>query len=166
MNKALALNNQLMLLFWELNYKYFGGILPPVDLRFSGRLKSTGGQYFRKPRKLIQISTRYLSADLFGENSWKEIASTLGHEMVHYWLDFRGRPCGHTSEFRAKMYECGFQRYSRLAPTTARYLYQCPACKLPYYRRKRGVWSCGPCSGRRFNRRFQLELVHALRTMS
>lgn len=152
------LDKQLTALFWELNFKYFGGVLPPVDIRFSGRLKTTGGQYFRKPKRLIQISTRYLVM----ENAWKEISDTLGHEMVHYWLDFQERPCGHNSAFWVKLTECGFQRYSRLTPVKARYLYKCPSCQAPYYRRRRGVWSCGPCSGKKFNSRFVLELVQKI----
>jgi len=151
-------DRQLMSLFWELNFRHFAGVLPPIEVRFSGRLKTTGGQYFRKPRRLIQVSTRYLSM----ANSWKEIADTLGHEMVHYWLDFHGRPCGHNTAFWIKLNECGFQRYSRLTPVNARYVYKCPSCKVPYYRRRRGVWSCGPCSGQRFNSKYKLELVQKI----
>ncbi|MBI3543844.1 MAG: hypothetical protein HY075_11280 [Deltaproteobacteria bacterium] len=40
-------DRRLTALFWELNHVHFGGILTPIDLRFSGRLKTTGGQYFR-----------------------------------------------------------------------------------------------------------------------
>lgn len=150
--KRNEIDAQLRALFWNLNAKHFGMILPPIDLRFSGRLKTTGGQYFKRPHRLIQISTRYLQL----ENSWNEVADTLGHEMVHYWLDFIGEPCGHTPNFRRKLHECGFQRYSRLTPIRARFIYACPACGTKYHRRKRGVWSCGPCSGKRFNRAFQL----------
>lgn len=150
-----ALHNQLQNLFWELNFTHFGGILPVIDLRFSGRLKTTGGQYFKKPHRLIQISTRYLKM----ENAWSEIRDTLGHEMVHYWLDFRGRPCGHNTEFRQKLHSCGFERYSRLTPVHARYVFVCPGCTSPYYRRRKGVWSCGPCSGKRFNPKYRLVLA-------
>jgi predicted SprT family Zn-dependent metalloprotease len=146
----------LLQLFWELNYMHFGGILPPIEVRFSGRLKTTGGQYFRRPKKLIQISNRYLEMP----SAWKEIRDTLGHEMVHYWLDYLVKPCGHTPEFRRKLKECGFHRYSRLTPTKAHYLYLCPGCETQYYRRKKGVWSCGPCSGRRFNPAYKLILAN------
>jgi len=152
--------DQLVLLFWDLNFKHFGGVLPPIDVRFSNRLKTTGGQYFKKPRKLIQISTRYLDM----ENAWAEVADTLGHEMVHYWLDFRGLPCGHTALFHAKLKACGFNRYSRLTPVRARYLYVCPSCEVRYFRRRQGIWSCGPCSGPRFNPAFKLVLSHAIRS--
>ncbi|MGE4233623.1 MAG: SprT-like domain-containing protein [Bacteriovoracia bacterium] len=147
--------DQLTSLFWEINNRHFSGILPIIDVTFSGRLVTTGGQYFKKPKKRIQISKRYL--DL--ENGWKEIHDTLGHEMVHYWLDFLEKPCGHTTEFHRKLRECGFQRYSRLTPIRARYLYLCISCGTKYYRRKKGLWSCGPCSGKKFNPRFKLELV-------
>lgn len=156
MTKKVSENTKnLTALFWELNFKHFGGILPPIELRFSGRLKSTGGQYFKKPKKLIQISLRYLEFT----NAWDEITDTLGHELVHYWLDFLGKPCGHNAEFRKKLYSCGFNRYSRLTPIKAKYLYSCPGCGLNYYRRKKGVWSCGPCSGKRFNPRYKLVLI-------
>jgi len=150
--------HKLHTLFWELNGQHFGGILPPPELRFSARLKSTGGQYFKKPKRLIQISTRYLQM----ERPWDEIRDTLGHEMVHYWLDFLGKPCGHTREFRVKLHSCGFNRYSRLTPLHAKYVYICPQCQVPYYRRRRGIWSCGPCSGERFNPRFKLVLAARL----
>lgn len=155
------LNNRLAALFWELNFRHFGGILTPIKVRFSGRLKTTGGQYFKKPKRLIQISTRYLEM----ERAWDEITDTLGHEMVHYWLDFLGKPCGHTHEFRVKLKACGFNRYSRLTPIRARYLYLCPACGIQYYRRRRGIWSCGPCSGEKFNPRFKLVLAAKASTM-
>lgn len=147
-------------LFAELNARHFSGTLPSLILRFSGRLKTTGGQYFKKPERIIQISTRYLAM----EQAWDEIRDTLGHEMIHYWLDFLGRPCGHTPEFRAKLRECGFNRYSRLTPVRARYLYRCPTCCTPYYRKRLGVWSCGPCSGPRFNPAYRLVLAETLKT--
>lgn len=149
---------RLISLFWELNYRHFGGVLPPPNLRFSGRLRTTGGQYFKRPKRLIQISTRYLSM----ERPWDEIRDTLGHEMVHYWLDFQGKPCGHNREFRVKLHSCGFHRYSRLTPLGARYVYLCPKCEVPYYRRRRGIWSCGPCSGPRFDPRYKLVLAGQL----
>ena len=147
-------HDQLISLFWELNFIHFGGILPAIEVRFSRRLKTTGGMYFWKPRRYIQISARYLNQP----HPWKEIRDTLGHEMVHYWLDFRGRPCGHTAEFHRKLRECGFARYSRLAPLGTRYIYACPSCGKEYFRKCQGVWSCGPCSGRRFNPQFLLIL--------
>lgn len=153
-----APDQRLIELFWDLNFRHFGGILPPTTVTFSGRLKTTGGQYFRSPHKQIQVSTRYLSM----EKPWDEITDTLGHEMIHYWLDFLGKPCGHTPEFRRKLQECGFNRYSRLTPVRARYVYICPSCGVLYYRRCRGVWSCGPCSGPRYNSAFKLELLQGL----
>lgn len=146
---------ELQRLFWELNHKYFAALLPPIELSFSGRLRTTGGQYHRRPKRCIQISTRYFSIP----NTWTEIQDTLGHEMVHYWLDFLGRPCGHTPEFRQKLAACGFARYSRLTPIGARYRYICPQCNIIYHRRRRGIWSCGPCSGDRFDLRYKLVLA-------
>ncbi len=153
--RQLELHNSLVALFWQLNNIYFGGVLPPPELKFSGRLRTTGGQYFKKPKRIIQISSRYLE----GANAWDEIRDTLGHELVHYWLDFMGRPCGHTPEFRTKLNACGFNRYSRLRPIQAKYLYLCPGCEIKYFRRRRGTWSCGPCSGPRYNPHYQLILT-------
>ena len=151
----MTFDQKLYSIFSELNQLHFGGLLPLIEIKFSGRLKTTGGQYFRRPKRFIQISTRYLEM----ESAWKEIRDTLGHEMVHYWLDFRSRPCGHTAEFNRKLRSCGFQRYSRLHPVNARYLYMCGECGLKYFRRKKGIWSCGPCSGRVFNPLYKLRLV-------
>ena len=157
---SLDKENQLRLysLFNELNHEFFEGILPQIELKFSGRLKTTGGQFFKRPFYKIQISSRYLKMS----NAWDEIKNTLGHEMVHYWLAYLGRPCGHTPEFKKKLHACGFDRYSRLTPVNAKYVYQCPQCQTKYFRKRRGLWSCGPCSGRRFNFRFRLILTEKL----
>lgn len=152
-------HERLTALFWELNSTCFGGILPPVPLELSGRLKTSGGQYFKKPSRMIRISLRYFHAD----DPWREIRDTLGHEMVHYWLDFLGLPCGHTAAFRRKLAQHGFSRYSRLVPPGVRWVYACHACRRTYLRRRRGVWSCGPCSGRRFDGRFLLIMVRDLK---
>ncbi len=143
-------------LFWEINFQHFGGILPPIEVQYSSRLRTTGGRYFKKPKRFIQINTKYLKLP----NSYEEIKDTLGHEMVHYWLDFLGRPCGHTPEFRKKLKQCGFSRYSRISNPLKKnhYVYHCPSCKLEYRRKKKGLWSCGPCSGKRFNPAFILQL--------
>src|SRR5947207_1228893 len=111
---------KLKALFSTLNIEYFNGELPPIELKFSGKLKTTGGQYFKKPTRKIQISSRYLSMN----DTWDEIRDTLGHEMVHFWLDVQGKPCGHTKEFRAKLKACGFNRYSRLTPPNTKYVYK------------------------------------------
>ncbi len=153
-------HQKLLLLFSELNVQYFDGILPQIDLKFSGRLKTTGGQFFKRPFYKIQISSRYLNMT----NSWQEIRNTLGHEMVHYWLAFLGRPCGHTPEFKKKLNACGFDRYSRLTPVNAKYIYQCTHCQTKYYRKRRGLWSCGPCSGKRFNFKYRLILSERITT--
>lgn len=156
-SQSKAQHLELTRLFWDLNGTHFGFLLPPIDLKFSGRLKTTGGQYFRKPRRLIQISTRYFEMP----EPWSEIRDTLGHEMIHFWLDFRGQPCGHTPEFRRMLVACGFNRYSRLRPVRTKYLYLCPSCGVQYFRRRKGTWSCGPCSGPKYNSNFKLQLVNS-----
>lgn len=148
-------DQKLLQLFWEINGLFFGGILPPIEIRFSTRLRTTGGCYFARPKKEIRINARYLKAD----DGWKSIRDTLGHEMVHFWLDYLGRPCGHNPEFRKKIRECGFSRYSTLAPIGRRFLYACHACGREYYRKRRGILSCGPCSGQKFNPLFTLRLM-------
>ena len=153
--KSLDAQKQLERIFLELNTKYFEQLLPPIPVNFSGRLQTTGGQYFKSPIKKIQISARYFEKD----NPWDEIRNTLGHEMVHYWLDYNNLPCGHTPLFYSKMRECGFDRYSRLTPKRHFFLYHCPCCKREFHRKRRGVWSCGPCSGKRFNPLYQLVLA-------
>jgi predicted SprT family Zn-dependent metalloprotease len=149
---------KLYQLFDELNLKYFDNILPPIELKFSNRLKTTGGQYFREPKKVIQISTRYFEHG----NPWDEIRDTLGHEMIHYWLDYQNKPCGHTKEFYQKLDECGFERYSRLGPARAKYHYKCPECHRSFYRIKKGTLSCGHCSGKKYNPKFKLYLYEVL----
>ncbi len=143
-------------LFRELNETCFGGVLPLLPLRFAGRLKSSGGAYRRgREGRRIDINPRYLSM----RDGWVEIRDTLGHEMIHYWLDFSGRPCGHTPEFRRKLREHGWSRYSRLPPVGTRYVYRCVNCLRTFHRKRQATLACGPCSGRRFNPLYRLELV-------
>jgi predicted SprT family Zn-dependent metalloprotease len=146
---------ELSQLFWHLNYLHFGGVLPPIELGFSNRLSTTGGTYQRTPFRRIQISSRYFEY----ADPWREITGTLGHEMIHYWLDYLGLPCGHTVLFRKKLQESGFPRYSRLKSKRLPYLFRCPGCAREFQRRKIQKLSCGPCSGKRFNPKYELQLI-------
>ncbi len=152
------LTSLLNSLFSEINEKHFNNILPQIKLGFSNRLKTTGGQYSKKPFPQIQISSRYLHF----EKALDEIRDTLGHEMIHYWLDWCGKPCGHTKEFKEKLKSCQFNRYSRLTPLHARYIYKCTQCGEKYFRKKHGTWSCGPCSGKKFNPKYKLCFIATL----
>jgi hypothetical protein len=88
-----------------LNTERFGGMLHPISIRVSRRLKSRLGYYrvstaHEAPE--IVISRRHLR-----RHGWTEALATLVHEMVHQWQDERGGPVDHGRAFRAKAREVG-----------------------------------------------------------
>ena len=89
----------------RLNKQYFNGTLPYIRILWTDRFGH--GEWFKQfgdfqalPRKrpFIRLSQKLC-------NEPKEIARVLYHEMVHFWLYVRGKPWGHTKEFRDKLRE-------------------------------------------------------------
>jgi hypothetical protein len=83
-----------------LNTERFGGMLHPISIRVSRRLKSRLG-YYRvasadEPAEIV-ISRRHLR-----RHGWDEAIVTLVHEMVHQWQDESGGPVDHGRAFRVK----------------------------------------------------------------
>lgn len=88
-----------------LNAERFGGMLHPVSIRVSRRLKSRLGYYrvaTRDEPAEIVISRRHLR-----RHGWPEAIATLVHEMVHQWQDESGGPVDHGRAFRLKAREVG-----------------------------------------------------------
>jgi hypothetical protein len=84
----------------ELNAERFGGVLRPIPIEVSRRLRSRLGYYrIATPRypSLIVISRRHLR-----RHGWAEVFDTLLHEMVHQWQDESGLSVDHGAQFRAK----------------------------------------------------------------
>jgi hypothetical protein len=96
----------------EYNARYFGGMLKPLDVRVSRRMRARLGQYtatspLGDPPE-IAISRRHLRRD-----GWEETLQTLLHEMVHQWQDERGLDIDHGPTFRAKARELGIPASAR-----------------------------------------------------
>jgi hypothetical protein len=83
-----------------LNAERFSGMLHPISIRVSRRLKSRLGYYRvatqEEPAEIV-ISRRHLR-----RHGWAEAIATLVHEMVHQWQDESGHPVDHGRGFRVK----------------------------------------------------------------
>ncbi|MDQ3674819.1 MAG: SprT-like domain-containing protein [Gemmatimonadota bacterium] len=82
------------------NQARFGGLLRPVVIRISRRMKRRLGHYAPAADGVepeIVLSRRHIRRD-----GWTEALHTLLHEMVHQWQDEQGLPVDHGPTFRAK----------------------------------------------------------------
>lgn len=141
-------------LYAELNRRHFDGILPPCTIAFSDRMTRTAG-WVRYRDLRMQLSIPYVR-----RYGYEELINTLTHEMIHVWLSVRGRPRGHTKEFRAKLVACGLENRIHalpMPPKGARYLYVCPGCHRERYARRKLRSSCGHCD-RVYNPKFRFQL--------
>jgi hypothetical protein len=97
----LFLTDRLARLFDELNRLHFGGRLPDIPLRLSGRMRTRLGQLCLDPDTLepfeITMSRRHIE-----RHGWDEARHTLLHEMVHLWQFASGYPVDHGPIFRSK----------------------------------------------------------------
>lgn len=161
----------------ELNDRYFGGALLPIDLVWSRRMTSSVGMFVgrRGPRsrpnhdgtrpptkREIRLSLPLLQqADQASEYGVQEIVNTLAHEMIHQWQydTLRRRP-NHGPDFLRKMTE--MNRDGALAVTTyhslqnevltfTRFTWRCRQCGHVYRRQRRTIQPtrhhCGICRG-------------------
>ncbi|MEK6609369.1 MAG: SprT-like domain-containing protein [Gemmatimonadota bacterium] len=93
-------------LFADCNARHFGGTLPELPIRISGRMSIRLGQLglrhgSRRPFELT-ISRRHID-----RHGWEEAAHTLLHEMVHLWQHENGIEVDHGPRFRRKASEVG-----------------------------------------------------------
>jgi hypothetical protein len=100
-------------LFREYNVRHFGGALPALPIRLSGRMRRRLGHLAlrhgtHEPYE-ITIGRGHLQRD-----GWEEAAQTLLHEMVHLWQHRTGLRVDHGPAFRRKAREVG------IAPAAAR----------------------------------------------
>ncbi|HUE96281.1 MAG TPA: SprT-like domain-containing protein [Longimicrobiaceae bacterium] len=80
--------------FARVNEGHFGGRLPEIALRLSGRMRRRNGHFSADPLE-IAISRR-----LFADAVEGEAERTLRHEMIHLWQWLEGRKPGHGADFR------------------------------------------------------------------
>ncbi len=98
--------------FAALNARHFGGALPALPVRVSGRLRRRLGQITIERatgRPLgITIARRHVA-----QHAWREVEETLLHEMVHLWQCVNGHRVDHGRAFRAKAREVGVTAAAR-----------------------------------------------------
>ena len=90
----------------ELNAQHFGGVLAPVAIGLSSRMRRRLGElvYDRTTSRPMRI---VLSRRLLKRHPWREVEETLLHEMVHQWQAETGARVDHGARFRRKAREVG-----------------------------------------------------------
>ena len=161
----------------ELNERYFGGLLPPIDLLWSRRLTSSVGLFVtrRGPRPRLDLDglrppTRReirLSLPLLqqvaqrSEYGEQEIRSTLAHEMIHQWqYDILKRRPNHGANFLWKMTEMNqdgalaitiYHSLQKEVLALTQFAWRCRQCGRVYRRQRRTIQPrrhhCGICRG-------------------
>jgi len=158
--------SDLQLLFAKLNNEHFGGEIPTHRIAYNGRFANLAGRITYKP-PLIELSPRHF------EQHPEALHDTLLHEMIHAWLFARGDNPGHTAKFKKKMREVGLRSiYHELGTatprreSTKRFILRCDRCTMELLRKKRprAPISCGRCSRRQFDPRYQLRVLEILDT--
>ncbi len=152
--------SELQLLFAQLNNEHFGGEIPAHRIAYNARFSNLAGRITYKP-PLIELSPKHF------EKQPEALRDTLLHEMIHAWLFARGENPGHTAGFKKKMREVGLRSIyhdlgsaSPKRESTKRFILRCERCTMELLRKKRppGPVSCGRCSRRRYDSRFQLRV--------
>jgi predicted SprT family Zn-dependent metalloprotease len=154
----------------DLNARYFGGALPPIEIQWSARLTSSAGMFVShagsrvreagcldagRPQRLIRLSAPLLK-DL-PEHEW---LSTLAHEMIHQWqYDVRRQRPDHGPDFLEKMAAMNrdglrvtvHHALDEQVGAFLTYAWRCFACGLDYPRQRRTIrprdHRCGACHG-------------------
>jgi len=152
--------------YWsDLNARYFGGVLPAIEIVWSARLTSSAGMFVShagprsredgRPRRLIRLSTPLLQ-----HLSERELLTTLAHEMIHQWqFDVRKRRPDHGQDFLEKMETMNRDglkitiHHTLDAEVSAfmTYAWRCLECGQDYQRQRRTIrpkdHRCGACRG-------------------
>lgn len=80
--------------FDAVNEAYFGGTLPCVPIRLSGRMRRRNGHFSIEPLEIA------ISRTLCSRGAEGEAERTMRHEMIHLWQWSEGRKPGHGMDFR------------------------------------------------------------------
>jgi hypothetical protein len=105
---------RLLACFRDANAAHFGGLLPELPIRLSGRMRSRLGQLClsRETGRPFEITVGRRHVE---RHDWQEVADTLLHEMVHLWQHENGHAVDHGSQFRAKARDVGVAPAARRA---------------------------------------------------
>jgi predicted SprT family Zn-dependent metalloprotease len=154
------------MLFATLNNEFFGGEIPTHRIAYNGRFSNLAGRITYKP-PLIELSPKHFERDPAA------LRDTLLHEMIHAWLFARGENPGHTARFKKKMRELGlrsiYHDLGSAAPrreSAKRFILRCDACTMELLRKKKppALVSCGRCSRRKYDPRYQLRVIEIVET--
>jgi SprT-like family len=111
----LLLLHRLSQAFDRFNRDHFGGMLSPLPIRLSGRMRTRLGELsvdIRTGQPLeIAISRRHIA-----RHRWTEVEHTLLHEMVHQWQAESGLPVDHGPLFREKARQVGVVPGAKRSP--------------------------------------------------
>ncbi len=152
------------MLFAALNNDHFAGEIPAHAIAYNARFSNLAGRITYKP-PMIELSPKHF------ELRPGALRETLLHEMIHAWLYARGENPGHTARFKKKMRELGlssiYHDMGSAVPrreSTKRFILRCDACGMEVLRRKRppAVVSCGRCSRRTYDPRFQIRVLEVV----
>jgi predicted SprT family Zn-dependent metalloprotease len=169
LTETAAVTLQQLQAHWaDLNVRYFGGALPPIDIVWSARLTSSAGMFVShagprarddgrdgRARRLIRLSTPLLQ-----NLSERELLSTLAHEMIHQWqFDVRKRRPDHGQDFLDMMEAMNrdglkitiHHALDEEVSAFMTYAWRCLECGQDYQRQRRTIrpkdHRCGACHG-------------------
>jgi predicted SprT family Zn-dependent metalloprotease len=175
---SLPLTSEELVMMWsDLNARYFDGLLPAIGIVWSRRLTSSVGMFVSRsgprsswnnstakqhsPREIrlsLPLLTPLLSRTPYGRN---ELISTIAHEMIHQWqYDILKRRPNHGPDFLRKMTEMNrdghmaitiYHALQKEVLALARFAWRCRQCGRIYRRQRRTIQPrrhhCGSCRG-------------------
>jgi hypothetical protein len=120
----LVLLHRLEQLYQRFNGEHFGGVLQPLPIRISGRMRTRLGELsvdVRSGRPIeIALSRRHLT-----RHPWSEVEHTLLHEMVHQWQAETGLRVDHGPTFRERARMVGVLPRAKRGVAGERHRLQC-----------------------------------------
>jgi len=98
--------------FEDHNTRHFGGSLPALPFRLSGRMRTRLGQLCiqHETGEPYEIT---LSRGHIDRHGWAEASHTLLHEMIHLWQHQNGHTVDHGPTFRRKAEQVGIAGSAR-----------------------------------------------------
>jgi hypothetical protein len=95
----------------RLNERHFGGALPAIRFRLSGRMRTRLGELTVDAKTGQATEIAVSRAHL--RHGWPEVEQTVLHEMVHQWQAESALPVDHRAEFRRKARAVGIEPSAR-----------------------------------------------------
>ena len=95
----------------RLNSVHFGGELPAIRFRLSGRMRTRLGELAVDARSGKSLEIALSRAHL--RHGWVEVERTVLHEMVHQWQAESAVPVDHGTGFRRKARAVGIEPSAR-----------------------------------------------------